>query len=375
MASFNNVLYDISNNNYNVFEPIFIDGLNTIPMSGKKYYNNLFDNLMCAFAVDNGDSIFGGNAIIAGDLNSCANVYINRTLTVSGYIFNQAIINSLTPLNALVNKLYVDSLSQSYINNITIGTVTTSAAGTSASITQTGIAPNTILNFTIPSGSIGATGPSGSIGATGPSGSIGATGSNGSNGTNATITVGTTTTGAVGTSASVSNVGTSAAAILNFTIPVGATGVSSSLIDYATLAGPTVFSCTPSCVNASSGDSSTKIATTAFVKNQGYAPLSGANIWTNTNTFGKIGQTSCVGTYMNTQFRDVASLQNISSSYGTGIKTRYQNMAIGTSTLPALTTGFMNVAFGTYSMQPDMITRHLVLILFIRLMMVVTIPR
>ena len=86
------------------------------------------------------------------------------------------------------------------------------------------------------------------------------------------------------------------------------------MIDYATLAGPTVFSCTPSCVNASSGDSSTKIATTAFVKNQGYGPLSGSNSWTGTNTFGKIAQTSCVGTYLNTQFGDVTLFQNISST-------------------------------------------------------------
>ena len=36
MASFNNVLYDISNNNYNIFEPIFIDGSNIISMSVEK---------------------------------------------------------------------------------------------------------------------------------------------------------------------------------------------------------------------------------------------------------------------------------------------------------------------------------------------------
>jgi len=51
-----------------------------------------------------------------------------------------------------------------------------------------------------------------------------ANGANGSNGTNATITIASTITGAPGTSASVANLGTSTAAVLQFTIPQGATG-------------------------------------------------------------------------------------------------------------------------------------------------------
>jgi hypothetical protein len=56
---------------------------------------------------------------------------------------------------------------------------------------------------------------------TGPQGPQGATGAAG---TAATISVGTTTTGAAGASASVTNSGTTSAAVLNFTIPQGATG-------------------------------------------------------------------------------------------------------------------------------------------------------
>ncbi len=59
----------------------------------------------------------------------------------------------------------------------------------------------------------GAKGPTGPTGVTGPTG-LGS----------ATVAVGTTTTGAAGTSASVSNSGTTTAAILDFTIPQGATG-------------------------------------------------------------------------------------------------------------------------------------------------------
>lgn len=53
------------------------------------------------------------------------------------------------------------------------------------------------------------------------SGGVGPTGNSGAA---ATVTVGTVTTGAAGSSASVVNAGTSSAAVLNFTIPAGATG-------------------------------------------------------------------------------------------------------------------------------------------------------
>lgn len=58
------------------------------------------------------------------------------------------------------------------------------------------------------------------MGVFGPTGPTGPTGPQGP----ATITIGTTTTGDPGTNASVTNVGTNENAILNFTIPAGATG-------------------------------------------------------------------------------------------------------------------------------------------------------
>lgn len=95
---------------------------------------------------------------------------------------------------------------------IAAGTTTTGAPGTSASVTNVGSSSAAVFNFTIPRGDKGETGNTGATGAAG---------------TAATITAGTTTTGAPGTSASVTNSGTSSAAIFNFTIPrgdVGATG-------------------------------------------------------------------------------------------------------------------------------------------------------
>jgi collagen type VII alpha len=84
---------------------------------------------------------------------------------------------------------------------IAAGTTTTGAAGTSASVTNSGTSSAAVFNFTIPRGDTGATGPTGAA---------------------ATIAVGTTTTTAPGTSATVTNSGTSGAAVFNFGIPKGA---------------------------------------------------------------------------------------------------------------------------------------------------------
>ena len=95
---------------------------------------------------------------------------------------------------------------------IAVGTTTTLAPGSSATVANVGTSSAAVFNFGIP---------------TGPTGPTGATGATGSPGTAATIAAGTTTTGAPGSSASVTNSGTSGAAVFDFTIPrgdVGATG-------------------------------------------------------------------------------------------------------------------------------------------------------
>ena len=93
---------------------------------------------------------------------------------------------------------------------VQIGTTTTGAPGTNASVTNAGTESNAVLNFVIPAG------------ATGTDGATGA------DGTAATVQVGTTTTGAPGTNASVTNTGTESNAVLNFVIPAGATGASAA---------------------------------------------------------------------------------------------------------------------------------------------------
>ena len=109
---------------------------------------------------------------------------------------------------ALVNSKTTSSFTWStpglfgVIATTNVGTTTTGAAGTSASVTNSGTPLDAVLNFTIPRGDQGDQGPA------------------------ATIAVGTTTTTNPGTDASVTNVGTSGAAIFDFEIPRGA-GVNS----------------------------------------------------------------------------------------------------------------------------------------------------
>lgn len=81
---------------------------------------------------------------------------------------------------------------------VTVGTTTTGAAGSNASVTNSGTSSAAVLNFVIPKW---------------------ADGSDGSDWAAATVTVGTTTTLPAWSSATVTNSGTSSAAVLNFGIP------------------------------------------------------------------------------------------------------------------------------------------------------------
>ena len=119
---------------------------------------------------------------------------------------------------------------------VRVGTTTTGAPGTAASVTNSGTPTDAILNFVIPRGATGATGATGPVGPTGPIGPqgpagvagpvgpVGPAGEDGEDGLAATITVGTTTTSDPGTDAVVTNSGTATNAILNFVIPRGETG-------------------------------------------------------------------------------------------------------------------------------------------------------
>ena len=117
-------------------------------------------------------------------------------------------INEIWVSIALVNSKTTSSFVWStpgllgVIASTNVGTTTTGAAGSSASVVNSGTPLDAVLDFTIPRGDTGAVGPA------------------------ATIAAGTTTTTAPGTNATVTNVGTSGAAVFDFEIPRGA-GVNS----------------------------------------------------------------------------------------------------------------------------------------------------
>jgi hypothetical protein len=91
-------------------------------------------------------------------------------------------------------------------NSLTIGIVTTGAAGSAAAATITGAAPNQTLNLTIPTG---AQGPVGAIGPAGPAN---------------TLAIGVVTTGAPGSAAAATITGAAPNQTLNLAIPAGIQG-------------------------------------------------------------------------------------------------------------------------------------------------------
>ena len=92
---------------------------------------------------------------------------------------------------------------------VDVGTTTTGAAGTNASVTNSGTNSAAIFDFTIPRG---------------------ANGTNGNDGVTPDVSVGETTTGAAGTDASVTNTGEAPNVVLNFTIPRGADGTGAGTV-------------------------------------------------------------------------------------------------------------------------------------------------
>ena len=184
----------------------------------------------------------------------------NASVTNTG-TENNAVLNFVIPAGATgANGADGATGADGTAATVQVGTTTTGAPGTDASVTNTGTESNAVLNFVIPAGATGATGADGATGANGtaatvqvgstttgapgtnasvtntgtesnavlnfviPAGATGATGANGAAGTAATVQIGTTTTGAPGKDASVTNTGTESNAVLNFVIPAGATG-------------------------------------------------------------------------------------------------------------------------------------------------------
>lgn len=198
---------------------------------------------------------------------------------------------------------------------IAAGTTTTGAAGTSASVTNSGTSSAAVFNFTIPRGDTGATG---------------ATGATGSPGAAATIAVGTTTTGAAGTSASVTNSGTSSAAVFNFTIPRGDTGATGATGAAATVAAGTTTTGAPGSSASVTNSGTSSAAVFNFTIPRGDTGATGAGV----PTGGTAGQalTKIDSTNYNTQWTSLGTMasQNANAVAITGGSV--DNTSIGATT-------------------------------------------
>ena len=239
MASFNTTTYDVSDQSFNLLNPIYINAApettsakyprNPISISGKNYYNGAFGNVMCSFAVDGGDSVLGGNVIIAGDLSCCARVAINGNTSITGNLFaasdvsfqNRLFVGQDTSLNgnlyvknettfqkrlfvgqdtSLNGNLYVKydtSLNGNVtvMGNVDLAKLPTSSAtpiASNALVTKTyvdnnfittGTGPNGFSSlFTIQINNVNTTTNSNLQGPTGPTGPVGSAGAQGAQG-------------------------------------------------------------------------------------------------------------------------------------------------------------------------------------------------
>lgn len=150
---------------------------------------------------------------VKGDKGDAASISLGTVITGAAGS-SAAVTNTGTPDAATLNFTIPrgdkgETGDTGPANTLTIAEVTTGAAGSSASVSVGGAAPNQTLTFTIPRGDTGATGPQGLKGDTGNA---------------ATITLGNVSTGTAGSDVSITNTGTSGAAVLNFSIPRGDKG-------------------------------------------------------------------------------------------------------------------------------------------------------
>lgn len=113
---------------------------------------------------------------------------------------------------------------QGAAGTIAVGSTTTLAAGSNATVTNTGTSSAAILNFGVPRGATGAVGSTGATGATGAA---------------ATLAIGSVTQTTPGSNPTVTNSGTSSAGIINFTFPAGMAAPYESVQTLGTVTGTT----------------------------------------------------------------------------------------------------------------------------------------
>jgi hypothetical protein len=205
------------------------------------------------------------------------NISIPGTIAAGGTVY----LADLAPVAPAGPEYY------SLASSLSIGTVTTLAAGSAATATITGLAPSQTLNLGIPTGPTGATG------------------------TAATITVGTIGATAYPGPGTVTNSGTSGAAVLDFVLVTGQQGATGAQGNTGTLAVGTVGSVPNSGTASVTNVGSSTAGTFDFILRDGPTGPQGA-----TGATGAQGPTAtlAVGTVGSVPNSGTASVTNVGSS-------------------------------------------------------------
>jgi hypothetical protein len=185
MSNFNTSTYDTSNNNYNVSFPTYIEAENNIPVDGLKYYDSKFGQVMCSFAIDEGDSVLGGNVIISNDLSIYGNILTN-SIDITPIELSY-LTGSTSNLQSQISSIPSGATGAQGASGVKGDTGAQGSAGAQGSVSAqeaSGVKGDTGAQGSAGAqGSVGAQGASGVKGDTGVQGSAGAQGAKGDTGT------------------------------------------------------------------------------------------------------------------------------------------------------------------------------------------------
>jgi serine protease len=162
-------------------------GIPSAPVDVSATADNLLALVAFTAPVSNGGSPITGYTVTSypagGTDSNAGSLSTNHTITgltaYTTYSFTVTATNAIGtgPASAASNSIIPSPVGLTGVtgpagpaDSLSIGAVTTGAAGSSPSLTLTGTSPSQVLNLTIPAGATGARGPAGSQGLQGPAG-------------------------------------------------------------------------------------------------------------------------------------------------------------------------------------------------------------
>lgn len=307
----------------------------------------------------------------------CASTCAKPTITLSGTsltvsAFSATSVTATLPANVADGEYSLaftagatGSVTQPLVlkstTNVSVGTTTTLAAGSSATVTKSGTLTQPVFSFGIPQGLTGATGPAGAkgatgaTGATGPAGPKGATGATGPAGLGLTE-AGTNTGGGV-LAVNPSNTATGLTGFGYNALAQVTTGLNSTAVGAYALSAATTGCCNDAFgVYALSSDVD-GVDNAAF----GYNALGSTTSGSGNDAFGLNAMNGNTTGADNAAFGITAMFSNTTGSWNTaiGASALYQNsvgtynVAVGSNSMGLNTTGTWNTAIGLQALNQN----------------------